>query len=499
MAGSAGSRDSGYRLGRLAARSLGCVGVLALAGCVTVGPRFHRPQVAAPPAWTPAPAPAALAPEQEAELAHWWTNFRDPLLNSLVDRAVKSNLDLQEAEARLRQARASRGVAAAAFWPSVNATASAQHSRSTTHPKPATGPSSKSQDLFQAGLDAAWELDLFGGVRRSVEAADASVEAAAEDRRGVLVTLLSEVALNYLDLRGFQQQIVIAKNNLIAQQRNAELTRKRQRGGFVGSLDVANADAQVATTASTIPPLEAAARQAIYSLSVLLARAPSDLVAELSPPGDIPAPAVPEVPLGLPSDLLRRRPDIRRAEAQLHAATANVGVAMADLFPTFNLNATDTFQSLKVADLARTTTRTWTAGPTAAWELFAGGRITSNIRVQKALRDQALLTYRKAVLTALQDVENALVAYAKEREHRKALTDAVAANRKALEVATQLYTQGQTDFLNVIVAQGSLFAAENALVVSTLNISTNLVALYKALGGGWEEEPRPAATPPRKP
>ena len=488
-----------FRILPWAARFLGCVCVLALAGCFTVGPRFHPPQVNAPPAWTPAPAPTPLTPEQEAELTHWWTNFRDPLLDSLVERAAKSNLDLQEAEARLRQARASRGIAAAALLPTLNATASAQHSRTHTSPAPKAGPASSSTDLFQAGLDAAWELDLFGGVRRGVEAADASLQAAVEDRRDVLVTLLSEVALNYISLRGFQQQNAIADKNLKAQQQNAELTRKRQRGGFVGSLDVANADAQVATTASTIPPFEAAARQAIYSLSVLLARPPGDLVAELAPAAGIPAPAVPDVPLGLPSDLLRRRPDIRRAEAQLHAATANIGVAMADLFPTFNLTSAASFQSLKVTDLARTSTSTWSAGPTAAWELFSGGRITSNIQLQKALNDQALLAYRKTVLIALQDVENALVAYAKEREHRKALTDAVAANRKALEVATQLYTQGATDFLNVIVAQGSLFAAENALVVSTLSISADLVALYKALGGGWAEEPRPAAAAPPKP
>jgi NodT family efflux transporter outer membrane factor (OMF) lipoprotein len=340
--------------------------------------------------------------------------------------------------------------------------------------------------LFQAGLDAAWELDIFGGVRRSVEAADAEVRFAVEDSRDALITLVSEVALNYVELRGFQQEIVIARSNLAAQQQTAELTRKRFQGGLVGALDVANADAQVATTASQIPVLETSSQQAIYNLSVLLGLEPAALLAELSSASSIPA-NPPEVPMGIPSDLLRRRPDIRRAEAQIHSATARIGVATADLFPKFSLTGSLNFQNDQLHGLINSENRFWTVGPAVDWQIFSAGRVSSNIELQKALHQESVLAYQKTVLTALQDVQNALVAYAKEHERRKSLVDAVTANRKAVELATQLYTQGQTDFLNVLDAQRSLFVSEDSLVQSTRNLSTDLVALYKALGGGWEK------------
>jgi NodT family efflux transporter outer membrane factor (OMF) lipoprotein len=297
--------------------------------------------------------------------------------------------------------------------------------------------------------------------------------------------LTSEVALNYLDLRGFQRQLAIARQNLAAQQYSADLTRRRQRGGFVSALDVAQADAQVASTLSQIPLLEQSARQTIYSLSVLLGREPAALVQELSGDGAIP-PVPPEVPVGLPSDLLRRRPDIRRAEAQLHAATARIGVATADLFPRFSLSGALNVQGSKVKDLTNWNNAFWSFGPAVSWPLFSAGRIRSNIAVQNALTDQALLSYEQTVLTALQEVENALVAYAQEQQHRAALQDAVTANRRAVDLAQLLYSQGQTGFLDVLTAQRSLYASEDALVQSERTIATNLVALYKGLGGGWE-------------
>jgi NodT family efflux transporter outer membrane factor (OMF) lipoprotein len=340
-------------------------------------------------------------------------------------------------------------------------------------------------DLYAAGLDATWELDIFGGVRRDIEAAEADIQFAIEDRNDVLVTLTSEVALSYLDLRGFQRQLTIAKENLAAQQYTADLTRRRKAGGFVSGLDVANAEAQVAVTLSQMPSLEASKRQAIYSLSVLLGRDPSALVEELDSEQPIPT-VPPEVPVGLPSDLLRRRPDIRRAEAQLHAATARIGVATADLFPRFTLSGALSVQGNKVKSLANWNNAFWSFGPSASWPIFSAGRIRSNIAVQESLTDQAMLTYQRTVLTALQDVENALVAYAQEQQHREALRSAVAANRRAVDLSRLLYSQGQIDFLNVLNAQRSLYASEDALVQSERTIATDLVALYKGLGGGWE-------------
>ena len=258
-------------------------------------------------------------------------------------------------------------------------------------------------------MDAAWELDIFGGTRRSIEAATANLEAAADARLNILVTATAEVALSYIDLRGFQERIAIAQRNLKAQQHSADLTRQRFQGGLVSGLDVANAEAQVASTAAQIPSLEQSARQAIYSLSLLLGLEPGVLLDELSPPGGIPA-APPAVPVGVPSELLRRRPDIRQAEALIHAATAQIGVATADLFPRLSLTGNLSTQGNKFSALGDWANRFWSIGPSASWTLFATGRIRSNIEVQKALQEQSLIIYRQTVLTALQDVENALVA-----------------------------------------------------------------------------------------
>ncbi|HWR92896.1 MAG TPA: efflux transporter outer membrane subunit, partial [Desulfobacterales bacterium] len=293
----------------------------ALSGCI-VGPDYKPPQMAVPAEWTEA-ATAAPAGYPAVDLARWWEVFGDPTLVSLEERAIRSNLDLLQAEARIRQARAARGIAASALGPTLDAGGAYQRSRNP-------GRNSDWQEgvtrgvvanSYDAGFDAGWELDVFGGIRRGIEAADADLQSAVESRRDVLVTLTAEVARNYIELRAFQQRIEIARQNLATQRHSARLTRLRFEGGFVSGLDVANADAQVAATASTIPQLEAAARQSIYALGFLLGQEPAALMAELSPPGDIP-PAPPAVPNGLPSELLRQRPDIRRAEADIHAATA---------------------------------------------------------------------------------------------------------------------------------------------------------------------------------
>jgi NodT family efflux transporter outer membrane factor (OMF) lipoprotein len=340
---------------------------------------------------------------------------------------------------------------------------------------------------YIAGFDAGWEIDIFGGVRRGIEAAEAELQFSIEDRRDVLVTLSAEVAANYVALRGFQQRTAIARRNLDAQRRTAEITHKRQAIGLVGGLDAANADAQVATTSSAIPLLESAERQAIYALSVLLDRAPAELVRELEPIGEIPS-ASPAVPVGVPGDLLRRRPDIRRSEADIHAATARIGIAEADLYPRVTIFGSVGYQAGNLSSLTNPASAFWSFGPNVSWAVFNTGRNLANIEIQRALTEQTILIYRRTILTAVQEVENALVASQKEQQRRVALAAAVAANRKAVQYATDLYRQGETDFLNVLNAQRSLFATEEALSDSERDLSTQLIALYKAIGGGWEKE-----------
>ena len=489
---------------RLMLRPALCGAIFWLAVGCAVGPDYVPPQTEVPAAWTgvttPTVSQTSVPTSNAMELVEWWKTFDDPMLTSLVERAITANLDLRLAEARVRQARATRAGVAAGFWPTLDTSGTYRRSYDSASSSSSGGRRRSSNNsgisLFQAGLDAAWELDFFGGVRRSIEASEADLQAAVEDRRDVLVSLVAELGTNYINLRGIQQQIAIAQKNLQAQQHTAEITRKRHQAGFASGLDVANAEAQVATTQSQIPVLESSAQTAMYSLSILLGREPAALVPELAAEAPIP-PTPPEVPVGLPSALLRRRPDIRRAEAQVHSATAQIGVATADLFPKFSLSGSFGYASNTLGSLTNWTNRFWFVGPMVSLPIFNAGKIRSNIEVQNALQEQALLTYQKTVLTALKDVESALVAYAKEQEHRKSLSEAVTHNRKAVELSLQLYTAGRTDFLNVLNAQRSLYVSEDALVQSIRNVSTDLVALYKALGGGWEEESTKSISQPQ--
>jgi NodT family efflux transporter outer membrane factor (OMF) lipoprotein len=487
----------------LAAAALASCALLVQPGCM-VGPDYHPPRMDMPAEWVSTPGgPGSISPStrpaaptsmtsssrpstptaQPAEVVRWWTTFNDPVLDSLVARALESNLDLLQATSRIRAARASRRAVASGLYPNVDTSAAYRRSRA-----PSTGGRGRDSgvDLFQAGLDASWEVDVFGGVRRGVEASEADVRAAVEDRRDVMVTLVSEVALNYTDLRAIQRELTIARENLVTQRRSTDITRRRFETGLESRLDTVNAEAQVATTEAQIPLLESQARQVIYSISVLLGRQPGALLQELTAEAPIP-PTPPEVPVGLPSDLLRRRPDVRRAEANLHAATARVGVATADLFPRFTLNGALNFNGQTVKELANWGNRTWSFGPSVSWPLFDAGRIRANIEVQSAQQEQALLSYRSAVLLALQDVENSLVAYAAEQQHRAALAEAVTANRRAVELSTTLYSAGQIEFITLLLAQRALLNSEDALVQSDRNLAANLISLYKALGGGWED------------
>jgi NodT family efflux transporter outer membrane factor (OMF) lipoprotein len=493
---------------------------MVLVGC-KVGPNYQTPPTTMPSTWSelsagipatqpatvPATQPISGPTTQSLELTEWWTTFNDPLLNKLVAKAVQSNNDLKIAAARVREARAQWRVVLGSELPNVNAVGNYQRLRPSANS--ASGASlnaagaSLNQDLWQAGFDATWELDVFGGVRRQLESATDQIEATQANLHDVLVTLVSEVAANYVDLRGVQQQIEINQNNVKAQQQSLELTRARFQAGLTGELDVVRAQAQVSGTQAVLPSLEAAVRADIHRLSVLTGQQPQVLSDELTKSAAIPT-IPPSVPVGLPSDLLRRRPDIRRAERQLAAATANIGVATADLFPRFSLTGGFGLQSNKFKTLGNWDSRFWNIGPGVTFPLIDRGQIRANIRVQNARQEQAVAAYENTILLALEEVEDSLVGYAKEQIRRQILADAVKANRRAVELANELYSKGLTDFLTVLEAERTLYAAEIQLSQSERAVSTDLVSLYKALGGGWEilepapntpEQPKANVTP----
>jgi outer membrane protein, multidrug efflux system len=453
--------------------------ILVTGGCM-VGPDYKPPKTQAPPAWSGVSNAAASADTRitanAVDLAQWWTRFRDPKLTELVHAALRTNLDVRLAEALLREARAVRGRDAGGLWPAASLTGSAIRTGAL---------SGGSTGILQAGAGAVWNLDFFGLTRRQLESDDAAIQAAVENIYGAQVTLVSEVALDYFQVRSAQEQIAIAQTNLESEVHTANVTRLKGSAGFVSALDEANADAQVATTAASIPPLEIIIQQNIFALSILLARPPADLLADLSKPGAVPLPP-PEVPVGLPSELLRRRPDIRAAEANLHAAAALIGVAVAEFYPQFSLTGSLNYQSSLARDLFAGPSGFYSGGPQVNWPIFSGGSTISNERLQKAATDAAYLTYQKTVLTALADVESNLVAFAKEWQHRKDLSEAVVKNRRALELSQQLYQAGTEEFLTLLDAERSVLASETALAQSRQAISSDLANIYRALGGGWQ-------------
>lgn len=458
---------------------------LLLAGC-TVGPNHEPPAARAPEAW-PEPLEGAIA-QPSPDLAAWWRGFADPTLDSLVDRALAGSLDLRAATARVREARALRGITAADRLPAVDVSGSASAQRSSANSGGGPGgPPGQESELYEAGFDATWEIDVFGRVRRSIEAADAEVGASMEDLRDARIVLVAEVARNYIELRAAQARLGFALDNVQTQQETLDLSRDRLRAGIASELDVARSLAQLESSRSQIPPLVAAKRRSAFRLDILLGAPPGTLAAELEPSAPIPA-MRDAIATGLPAELLRRRPDIRRAERELAAATARIGVAEADLYPRFTLSGSFGLESSEVENLFEGDSRTWSAGPLAVrWPIFDAGRIRSNIRVQEARQELALIAYERTVLDAYEEVANALVELARVQDRRESLARAAEADRLAVRLANDLWTRGLTDFLNVLETQRALFQLEDQLAASEAEVSTGIVALYKALGGGWDD------------
>lgn len=515
---------------RITATTIGALGPVLLVAC-TVGPNFVRPEPRVASHWPSAvlqsaaatapgeplptavpgeslPATSALA-EGPAPLATWWQRFGDTTLDSLITRAMHANVDLRAAVLRTSEALAQRDISAAGQWPTLSANASYDRERiSETTPQgsllngagrlgsiPGIGHFSIPNPFnqYQLGANASWELDLVGRLRRTIEAANASAQVSLEDQRAVQVSMLAQVAQSYIQLRGAQARRAVALADLATINDLLQLTQQRHAAGLNTELDVRNAMAQASQTRASLPAFELQITQAMHTLGVLLGEDPEALRTELERPGAIP-PVPPQVPIGLPAELARRRPDIREAEASLHAATAQIGVAVAELYPHLTLSGGGGFQSENIGGLLRWSSLFGSIGPALDIPVFDRGR-WKRVQLYDLKAQQAALGYQSAVLNALHEVEDAAAAYRADQQQRQWLTDTVAQNRIALDLARQRYQSGLYDFINVLEAQRTLQQNEQALLGSTTAVSSDLVALYRALGGGWDAPMAPPAPP----
>lgn len=472
-------------------RWLLCFGLLTLLGACTVGPDFHAPGNTAPARWwgESDTGPAETVTYGGVVDVAWWNSFGDPELSSLVMRLARQNLQLQIAAERVEQARQQVRVAASAGLPHLDANGEYNRVRlppqilsTFVTPKP-TAP--EAFDLFQDDLSAAWEIDLFGRVRRAVEARRANRQAAIEARRSVALMAISDLAEDYMQLRGAQAMERITAARISDADANLALVRNQFGNGVGTTLDIANAAAERDVIASGLPPLRQAEAQLINAIGLLLAEPPRALEGELASPARQP-PVPPAVPIGLPSELARRRPDVREAEARLHAATAETGVAIADFYPDVRLSGQIGTQALEFPQLFNLASGMYMVGPTIDIPLFEGGRLRATLRLRRSEQREAALNYRETVLRAWQDVDNALTAYAQSQSQRGEIAEAVQQNRMALVAARQRYAEGAVDFLNVLAVESALYQNENTLARSDAQIETDLVALYRALGGGWQ-------------
>ena len=460
---------------------------LLLGGC-TLGPDFQRPDSQAPAQWAPLQGEAAPSqPVAEPLELRWWDSFHDARLSALIDKVAANNLDLRMASARLLQSRALRSSIAADETPAVGFSGGYSRARNSAEGlnDPSGNAGKAAYNLWQGDLVAGWELDLWGRVRRQVEAADASVQVAENDRRGVLLALLAETAGDYIQLRAVQHTLAVTRDNLKVAQHSLKLSNDRQAQGVATRLDVAQASAQVASIESRLPTLEARQADLINALGLLAAEPPRTLQRELLESAELPAPQQ-RFAIGVPSELAARRPDIRQAEARLHAATASIGVAKADFYPSIRLSGNFGFQAMQLSDFGAWDSRRFAIGPQLSLPIFEGGRLSGVLELREAQQQEAALNYRKVVLGAWHEIDDVLRLYNASQLRRDHLAEAVRQNRIALETAQRQYVEGAVDFLNVLTVQGALLASEEQWIDSSAAVSQALVGLYKALGGGWQ-------------
>jgi len=457
----------------------------ALAACA-VGPSYKQPDTPVPGEFMGAKNNAFHA---EPVQSQFWTVFGDDALTSLIQDALNANHDLRIAAARLNEARALRLGAASDFLPVVNANGLQARTRVSPTDLPGVPASQRRFDYWEAGFDATWEIDIFGGVRRGYEASRASVDSALASLDDTFVTVTSEVARNYFELRGLQSRYEVAKRNAAVQRSSRDLTQQRLDAGRGTDLDVARAQAQLSTTLATLPQLEAAIARTKYRLAVLTAHQPGTPDERLEPR---PIPAIPEfTPLGDPTEWLRRRPDVRVAERNLATSTALIGVAVADLFPHVSLTGRFGWNGLDSNAIGDNQAEIYHYGPSISWGIFDIGHVKARINAARAGTEGALARYEQTVLTALEDTEGSLINHSTARAREAALNDAAEASTVATRLAQLRYQEGVSDFLQVLDAERTQLEAEDLLAQSRSDSATSLVAVYKALGAGWQQVQSP--------
>jgi len=454
--------------------------IFMLSGCMTVGPNYSKPDIQTPKAWQQDVTGVTGDKQSEEEiLTKWWTTFNDPVLSSLMERAVAGNLSLKQALNSVRQARIQRGITDANRFPSVNSSGSAGRSYSKDMMGDFTGTNS-----FRVGLDASWELDIFGGVKRSIEAADANLQATQESYRDSLVILLAEVARNYIDVRSYQSRISVAESNLKFQEETYNITKWRYQAGLITALDVEKAGSNLEQTRSQIPSLKSGLEQAENALAVLLGREPGVIDSELDEYKPVPV-APKTIAVGIPADLLRRRPDLRKAERDLAAQTARIGVAEAKLYPSISLSGNIGLSAMALGDLLDSDSLSTGVNSGISWPVFQAGKIMKNIELQWAMQEQQLIAYKAALLTALKDVENALISYSYDQTKRESLLKVAQFAEQAAKTSRAQYSSGLIDFPSVLDSERTLLSSQDSVVQCDAQVLSDLISLYKALGGGW--------------
>lgn len=458
------------------------VAATALAGCA-VGPDYEQPFLATPAKWTNG---QDVRQSRPTELSRWWTRLNDPLLNELVEEAMAGNLDVATSKAKVREARAIYRQAVGSLFPTVTNSDSITRAKTALASSGTAGAGASSiYTTYQAGFDASWELDLFGANRRAVEAADDGTDASQESLRSTLLTLIGDITSYYVQARGYQARIALARSTATSQDETARITRTKLEAGSATAVDVANATGQAASTRAAIPSLEISYTELVHSLSVLTGKPPTALTERLAKIRPIPVPKLP-IPAGIPANILLSRPDVRLAERQYAQYTAKIGQAEAALYPSVSLTGNLKTSGTEIGDLGKYSSIGWTFGPTLSVPIFNAGKLKAAVEIAEAQRDQYFIAYRSSVLTALKDVENALVSLSKERQRTGALSTSASSYRQAAGLSRTLYQSGSSSFLDVLTAERSLYSSEDALIQSRVLIATDYIALNKALGGGWD-------------
>ena len=459
--------------------------ILMVGGCA-VGPDYTEPEFESPDAWQNAAAQDVVA--DAPVIQQWWTAFGDAMLDTLIVQARNSNLDLEMAVSRIREARAYHQITGGAYWPQVGL--SGDGTRAKTPDFYAPGGDNPANN-WEFGMGASWEIDVWGKNRRARESTGAALQSSIEDYRDVLVSLYAEVASTYVDVRSLQTRLDFAHSNVESQRETLDVVMARENAGLVPLLDVSQARSNLANTEAMIPQMEAALETALNRLAILLGQAPGTLDEQLIIHSGMPSPST-DLMMALPAELLRRRPDVRRSERDLAAQSARIGVATAELYPSFSLNGALALRAPQFGDLGESGAFGWSFGPEVKWNLFTGGKIRGQIKVEEARTEQLLAAYELTVLGALAEVENSLVALRQEEIRRDLLMTAAESAQQSVELVNTQYVSGLTDFQNYLDAQRVLFSQQDQLAKSRGLVLTNLINLNRALGGGWSlDDPAP--------